>query len=158
MQQQDKQIMRRATKRKNLIQIINVFKVNGYGVPTGGSFICDSNNITEYTWKDVQAICKKVEIPFKNQKMALLLNDLKKMFFKPKRRMLDDDEKALLLLNQKNKCNDCKKCDLVLQFDHIMPLACGGSNDFSNYGKNAPPSYEETNSKSNLTHCIINKG
>ena len=30
--------------RKNLRQIINVFKVNGYGVPTGGSFICDSNN------------------------------------------------------------------------------------------------------------------
>ena len=30
--------------RKNLRQIINVFKVNGYGVPAGGSFICDSNN------------------------------------------------------------------------------------------------------------------
>ena len=30
--------------RKNLRQIINVFKVNGYGIPTGGSFICDSNN------------------------------------------------------------------------------------------------------------------
>ena len=30
--------------RKNLRQVINVFKVNGYGVPTGGSFICDSNN------------------------------------------------------------------------------------------------------------------
>ena len=30
--------------RKNLRQIINVFKVNGYGVPTSGSFICDSNN------------------------------------------------------------------------------------------------------------------
>jgi hypothetical protein len=97
------------------------------------TIICDSNSNTEYTWKDVQAICKKVEIPFKNQKMALLLNDLKKMFFKPKRRVLDDDEKALLLLNQKNKCNDCKKGDLILQFDHVMPLACGGSNDFSNY-------------------------
>ena len=30
--------------RKNLRQIINIFKVNGYEVPTAGSFLCDSNN------------------------------------------------------------------------------------------------------------------
>lgn len=29
--------------RKNLRQIINVFKTNGYGLPTGGSYICDNN-------------------------------------------------------------------------------------------------------------------
>jgi hypothetical protein len=30
--------------RKNLRHIINVFKTNGHGIPTGGSYICDSNN------------------------------------------------------------------------------------------------------------------
>lgn len=30
--------------RKNLRHIINVFKTNGHGIPTGGSYICDNNN------------------------------------------------------------------------------------------------------------------
>jgi hypothetical protein len=30
--------------RKNLRSILNVFKMNGYGLPTGSSYICDNNN------------------------------------------------------------------------------------------------------------------
>jgi hypothetical protein len=30
--------------RKNLRQILQIFKMNGNGLPTGGSYICDSNN------------------------------------------------------------------------------------------------------------------
>lgn len=32
------------TVRKNLRHIIQIFKTNGHDVPTGGSYICDSNN------------------------------------------------------------------------------------------------------------------
>jgi hypothetical protein len=30
--------------RKNLRSILNIFKMNGYGLPTGSSYICDNNN------------------------------------------------------------------------------------------------------------------
>lgn len=30
--------------RKNLRHILNVFKTNGHGIPTGGSYICDNSN------------------------------------------------------------------------------------------------------------------
>ncbi|MBA2405083.1 MAG: hypothetical protein H0V66_09960 [Bdellovibrionales bacterium] len=32
------------TVRKNLRHIIQIFKMNGHGIPAGGSYICDSNN------------------------------------------------------------------------------------------------------------------
>jgi hypothetical protein len=97
------------------------------------TIICDTNISDGYTWRDIKAICDKVQVPFTNQRIGGLISALKKKFFKPERRVLTDDEKASIVETQENKCNDCEKECAHFEYDHIMPLACGGSNDLSNF-------------------------
>ena len=97
------------------------------------TIICDSNISDGYTWKDIKAICDKVKIPFKNQKIGTIIADLRKNFFKPERRVLNEEEKESINKTQNKKCIECgKKCE-KLEYDHITPLALGGSNDLTNF-------------------------
>lgn len=51
------------------------------------------------------------------------------------RRALTQKEKLSVLLSQQGKCAACKeRFALVdLEFDHVLPIALGGSNDLANF-------------------------
>jgi hypothetical protein len=98
--------------------------------------ICvDINKRDGLTWKDIKSVCDAVGVPFKNQTIGTLIQQIKKQYFTIKRDTLDDKQKNELIEKQRNKCNHCyeplkKGC---FEFDHIHPLCRGGSNEFSNF-------------------------
>ena len=118
------------------------------------TIICDRNLLDGYTWKDIQAICDKAGIPFKNQRIGALIAHLRKKFFKTERRVLTADEKSAIVSEQQSVCVLCdEKTDVfefeqgkteselpanpkrfsAWEFDHIESLANGGSNELANF-------------------------
>lgn len=99
------------------------------------TIICDPNVVDGYTWKQVKNICEKVDVPFTNQRVGGLIAAMRKKFFKPERRFLSEEEKSELCEQQELTCKTCKKKYIKTEFeyDHIVPLAMGGSNEFANF-------------------------
>jgi hypothetical protein len=77
----------------------------------------------------VKKICEKASIPFSNQSIGALLSQIREKFYQPIRKGLNKEQKEKL---SENGCNSCLIKFEKYEYDHINPLSCGGSNDFSN--------------------------
>lgn len=91
---------------------------------------------TGTNYKDVKALCDQLKIKFNNQTISSIVLECEKKFYKLKseRIELTKEEKTEMLEENEHKCN---KCEQTLKknkyhFDHIIPLASGGSNDIDN--------------------------
>jgi hypothetical protein len=88
------------------------------------------------SWKDVKALCEKVNIEFKNQSISSIVMECEKSFYKLKseRLTLSTEQKDELLEECNNQCIVCERQfkKKFYQFDHIIPLVCGGSNELDN--------------------------
>jgi len=100
------------------------------------TIVCDPNLTDGFTWKEIQAVCLNTGVKFNNQTIGSLISELKAKYEKsliPDRRTLTQKEKDVLV---KSQCGFCALCQLKtceFDFDHIIPLASGGSNDESNF-------------------------
>lgn len=100
------------------------------------SIVCDPNLTDGYTWKEIQDVCQNAEIDFNNQTIGGLIYNLKDKYQKsltPDRRSLTDKEKSALIQKQESHCALCQIKTNEFEFDHIVPLAAGGSNDDENF-------------------------
>ena len=61
-------------------------KINGENI----KFIFVNQSMKEMTLDDLKLICDKANIPFKNQNIGGLLNDLQIKYFKPKRQHITE--------------------------------------------------------------------
>lgn len=117
--------------------------------------ICDPNTTDGYTWRQIKQICDKAGVPFKNQRIGGLIAALRKKFYQPERRVLTEEEKKTICEEQNMKCAKCgkemktkndenndeeqkpqqkkQKKQKSFEFDHIQPLANGGSNELENF-------------------------
>lgn len=87
------------------------------------------------SWKDVKQICEKIGIAWNNQAIQTLTIQYEKLFSEQinQRIELTKAEKQLIQDEYESKCNKCsKKMKKGFHFDHIVPLASGGSNDLDN--------------------------
>ena len=97
--------------------------------------VIDPNDEHIMTYKDVKIICDKTKIEFKNQSFGQLINQLKERFFNSKsiRHVFTKEERLKMYKDQPN-CQSCNKelTEKNFHIDHIIPLACGGSNESEN--------------------------
>lgn len=88
------------------------------------------------SWKTMKALCDKLNIKFNNQSVTSVVLECEKRFYKLKseRVELTKEQKDDLLNECDNKCEKCAKklIKKQYQFDHIEPLASGGSNEVDN--------------------------
>jgi hypothetical protein len=91
---------------------------------------------TDNNWKDIKALCEKVNIEFKNQTVSSIVLECEKSFYKlqSERIELTNEQKEQLLEECNNQCVVCERQfkKKFYQFDHIIPLAAGGSNEVDN--------------------------
>lgn len=91
---------------------------------------------TGTTYKDVQQLCKQLNIRFKNQTISAIVLECEKTFYKLKseRIELTKEQKQEMLDECEYKCSKCEQQVKKgkYQFDHIVPLAAGGSNEVDN--------------------------
>ena len=100
------------------------------------SIICDPNLTDGFTWKEIQSVCVNADIKFNNQTIGSLISDLKVKYEKslvPERRTLTQKEKDTLIKSQCGMCALCQLKTAEFDFDHKIPLATGGSNEYSNF-------------------------
>jgi len=100
------------------------------------SIICDPNLTDGFTWKEIQSVCVNANIKFNNQTIGSLISDLKVKYEKslvPERRTLTQKEKDTLIKSQCSMCALCQLKTAEFDFDHKIPLATGGSNEYSNF-------------------------
>lgn len=87
------------------------------------------------SWKDIKQICERIDIPFTNQTIQSLMIEYEKKFYglTHKRVEFSHDEKEMIKDMYDHKCAKCmKEVKKGFQFDHIIPLAAGGTNDIDN--------------------------
>ena len=100
------------------------------------SIICDPNLSDGFTWKDILSVCVNADIKFNNQTIGSLISELKVKYDKslvPERRTLNQKEKDALVKSQCGLCGLCQLKTVEFDFDHIVPLAAGGSNKDDNF-------------------------
>ena len=87
------------------------------------------------TYKDIQALCVKAKIEFRNQSFGTLIQQMKEKFLNSKsiRHNFTKEERNQMYLDHPN-CQMCSKklTEKNFQIDHILPLACGGTNHKNN--------------------------
>jgi len=95
----------------------------------------DPNDQRMMTWKIVQALCQSVNLEFTNQTFASLVKAMRDRFYGDKsvRKVFTDEERKMMY----NDCPNCVSCNKKLtlksiHIDHIIPLACGGTNEPEN--------------------------
>jgi 5-methylcytosine-specific restriction protein A len=95
----------------------------------------DPNDPNMMTYKDIQALCVKAKIEFRNQSFGALISQMKEKFLNSKsiRHNFTKEERNQMYLDHPN-CQMCEKklTEKNFQIDHILPLACGGSNHKDN--------------------------
>lgn len=88
------------------------------------------------SWRTMKELCDKLNIKFNNQSVTSVVMECEKRFYKLKseRVELTKEQKDDLLKECDNKCEKCEKklIKKQYQFDHIEPLASGGSNEVDN--------------------------
>ena len=98
--------------------------------------ICqDPNNLKNMNWAIVRELCKKHNIEFKNQTFPSMISELRDNLINKKsdRILFTKEQRDEYLLKFNKQCNLCKT-DIKRKFeiDHIIPVACGGTNDDDN--------------------------
>lgn len=97
-------------------------------------------------WKHVKKLCEDRKIPFRNQSLPAVIQQIEDETLKTKRVQIPTEQKDTILSDQDNKCNMCKKTlnmtytnkkgvsttKVYCEIDHIIPLSAGGSNDIIN--------------------------
>ena len=122
-------IPKKKTHKFTTTQII--FKYDGKNI----ILVIDPNDLKQMNYKDVKVLCEKVNIEFENQSFSTLVKQLKDRFYDSKSiRHKFTTEERTNLFNKDNKCSCCQKefNNKKFHIDHIIPLACGGTNDESN--------------------------
>ena len=117
------------THKTNILQ----FTHNNNGVIH--IYAADPNEIQIITYKQVQYLCEKNKIEFKNQTYMQFIKQLKDTFFNAKmgRVKRTKEEREAILERFNNVCNICKcKINKGFEIDHIRPLANGGKEEESN--------------------------
>ena len=95
--------------------------------------IMTSSAIHGMTWQDIRVICEKQEIPFRNQTIGNLLNQLMHKFYDVERIQFTKLERDDIQNKQMSKCNMCfELLGKSFHIDHIRPLANGGNNEKNN--------------------------
>ena len=97
-------------------------------------FVCDPNDVHQITFREIQVLCEKNNVPFKNQTFTQLIKQIRTKYFDElKGRIKFSKEfKQLVVDKSKNKCACCK-CKLdKFHIDHIKPLSNNGTNELSN--------------------------
>lgn len=84
-------------------------------------------------WKTIYNICEKQNIPFTNQSLGTLLNQLKNKYYNNTRVRFTKDQREYIKTRQDGLCNECcDELDDKYHIDHITPLSAGGTNDENN--------------------------
>ena len=97
--------------------------------------VIDPNDEAMMTYKDIMALCEKTKTKFTNQSFGQFINQLKEKFFDTKSiRHIFTSEERTKMFNDHPNCESCNKALKYksFQIDHIMPLACGGTNEPDN--------------------------
>jgi energy-coupling factor transporter ATP-binding protein EcfA2 len=99
-------------------------------------FTCDPNDTNQITFKEVQVLCEKNSLPFKNQTFMQVVKQLSTKYFDELngRIHFSKDFKQLVLDKSKNTCTKCACClkGKKYDIDHIRPLSNGGTNELNN--------------------------
>jgi energy-coupling factor transporter ATP-binding protein EcfA2 len=82
---------------------------------------------TKMTWKTMKDLCEKYNTPFVNQSFPSFVFSRVNDILKPKRVRLSKEMKKAIKARQENKCNECDRDLDATQYDHIVPIAAGGS-------------------------------
>ena len=88
----------------------------------------DPNYRSRATWKDVQALCVQINVPFTNQGMGSLMKQYYEKFMDKERIYIN---KVKYFEEHEKKCVQCG-CSSNIQLDHIIAIANGGSPDDEN--------------------------
>ena len=95
----------------------------------------DPNDISIITWKKVQQLCKKHDVPFKNQTFLSFIKQKRSDLIneKSERHLFSEQERRAIYDDSDRKCTICKeKLQRKYELDHIKPLVSGGTNDLKN--------------------------
>jgi hypothetical protein len=87
-------------------------------------------------------VCESIKKPFKNQSIGNLLLEIQQQFYNPKRQPIPAEMKQLILKEQMNMCNICKKCG-KMEFDHKLPVSAGGLTERNNLQALCPECHKE---------------
>ena len=97
--------------------------------------VVDPNDTLRITWKDVQALCNKLHIEFRNQAFSKLIKQVRQQFENnkhPRHKFTQSERQQIFNDNPNCHICNCKLKQKAFEIDHIIPLACGGSNDNEN--------------------------
>ena len=99
-----------------------------------------------FTFQQIKELCEKYKIEWKCQTFGTFIHQLKKQFFDAKHishKFTQDERKAMY--EEQSSCESCnKKLSLKgFHIEHIVPLACGGTNDKENLQILCPPCHFE---------------
>jgi hypothetical protein len=113
--------------RGNVIIKFEYFNQNGGLV----SVCCDANYGSNIEYGSIVKVAKTNNIDYVNEGFGSVILSI---FNKPEdREFLTNDVKNLLNLKYGNKCALCHIENSKYEYDHITPLASGGSNDTNNF-------------------------
>lgn len=99
---------------------------------------CDSNygkvTMDDIGYEQIQQECERIGIQYTNQGVGTIVNDLFGKYNDPeKRRYLSDEDKQIVNERCHNLCAECHLQSTSYEYDHIIPLAGGGSNRLENF-------------------------
>ena len=97
--------------------------------------IQDPNGLSIINWKRLQELCKKHDVPFKNQTFLNFIKQKRTDIIKLKseRYTFSEEERRAIYDKSTRKCAICdENLQRKYELDHIKALASGGTNDIYN--------------------------
>jgi hypothetical protein len=92
----------------------------------------DATNRSTFKYEQLKNVADKNKIKYSNEGIGSLIINILENNKKSCREFLSDTEKKEFLEEHKNQCSVCNLSTDKLEIDHIIPLACGGSNNLFN--------------------------
>lgn len=93
---------------------------------------CDTNYASNIDYDKLKNVANVNELDYVNEGVGSVIHSLLDANSRFKRKYLTDDSKKDLISLFNNKCAMCHLTSESYIIDHILPLACGGSNEMSN--------------------------